>query len=86
MRAEFDVDAASASRLGNHDHPFPGFLPPLVPQVELTRLRMPHEYFAAGDESGWNRLGAFAAGSSIAVPICQSVSQLASFYVFVNDQ
>ena len=86
MRAELDVDAASASGLGNHDHPFPGFLPPLVPQVELTRLRMPPEYFAARDEPGWNRLGAFPAVSSIAVPICQSASQQASFYVFVNGQ
>lgn len=43
MRAEFDVDAAPAGRLGNHDYPFPGLLPPLVTQVERTRLRMAAE-------------------------------------------
>ena len=86
MRAEFDVDAASASGLGNHDHPLPGFSPPLVPQVEFTGPRMTPKYVAARNEAGRNGFGAFPADSPIAVPIRQSGPQLAGFGASVNDQ
>jgi hypothetical protein len=86
MRAEFDVDAASASGIGDHDHPLTGFPPPLVPQIELTGLRMIPEYVAARNVAGRNGFGAFPADSPIAVPIRQSGSKQADSCASVNDQ
>jgi len=82
--AVFDVDAAAASGLGNHDDPFPGLAPPLVPQIERARLRMTLEHFAAWNEAGRNGLGAFPADGSIVVPSRQCVPQLVRRCAAVN--
>ena len=86
MRAEFNVDSASAGGLGNCDYPFPRSRPPFVPQVVHACFCMAPEYCAAGDEAGGNGFGTFTAESSIAMRIRQYVFPPVSYCASENGQ